>query len=771
MNRIIGLFRHIIVGRIALCTLLVISLGCNLFAQESQSDSLAVNLDTSVISDSLNSIPVLSDSLFDDIGVIFLSDFDGWKYSTEDSLEFKDPNYDDSHWFDLNPADLSLEENQNNNDYIKGWFRFRFRLDSTMTSQTLYLRLGTWGAAEVYVDGILQGTFGQVSDRNKEFINYNPLNVIPDEFVSDFIPGETYTLALRLEDRHTVWLYEYLGIDYRIDPWVRIASSDYGKYIQQTSQFSVSFAYSISAALIIILILISAIYALNRFDPVLRDAAIFVGIMLLTALPEFLNVTFLENLIQYVLVSEVGNIALHLVFGWIPMILSGILFGSRPSWIKWLVLLAFPASLIVSFGDLLIYSNAYLIICTLVAVWVIFRGRANIKGENTILLFAIIAELLIIIAFIFLEPYYNSIRTTGAADAHIFVIYLFFPLTLVIYLAVRYTRNYKLLQDKFKEVSRLSEEKIKVERDKQVLISKQKEVLEKEVELRTADLTKSLEDLKAAQQQLVQQEKLASLGQLTAGIAHEIKNPLNFVNNFSSVSLELIDEALEEITKLEKSEISEDIADILTSVKGNLTKIHDHGTRADRIVKSMLLHSRGGNGRMDSADFNAVVQEYTNLAYHGMRAGKNPISVDLKLDLDPAIGKVGLITEDFSRVILNLCNNAFDAMRDNSEESNGSGAQQTGNNVLKTEKYKPQLIVKTTLDGESVKLTIEDNGSGIPEDILDKILQPFFTTKKGTEGTGLGLSITNDIIKAHGGQLTIESHIGTGSRFIITLPR
>jgi len=740
--------------------MLVVSSGINLYGQDSFSGSLTNNLDIPIVSDSLNTNPILSDSLFDDIGVISLSEFDGWKYTTEDSIAFKDPNYDDAHWVDLNPADLSLEENHNN-DYIKGWFRFRFRLDSTMTSQTLHLRLGTWGAAEVYVDGILQGTFGQVSDRNKEFINYNPLNVIPDEFVSDFVPGETYILALRLEDRHTVWLYEYLGIDYRIDPWVRITSSAYGKYIQQTSQYSVAFAYSISAALIIILILISAIYALNRFDPVLRDAAIFVGIMLLTAVPEFLNVTFVHNLIQYVLVEEIGNIALHLVFGWIPLMLSGILYGSRPSWVKWLVIFAIPAALLMSIGDKMVYSSGYLVISTLAAVWVIIRGRAYIKGENTILLFAIITELLIIVAYILLEPFYNSIRTTGAADAHIFLIYLFFPLMLVIYLAVRYTRNYTLLQEKFKEISRLSEEKIKVERDKQVLISRQKEVLEKEVEIRTADLTKSLEDLKAAQQQLVQQEKLASLGQLTAGIAHEIKNPLNFVNNFSSVSLEMIDEALEEIEKLEKSDISEDIADILVSVKGNLTKIHDHGTRADRIVKSMLLHSRGGSGKTESTDFNAVIHEYTNLAYHGMRAGKNAISVDVQFDLDKTIGKVPLIAEDFSRVILNLCNNAFDAMR---EWGVASGEQ-------KEKKFEAKLIVKTELDGGSVKLIIEDNGPGIPNEIRDKILQPFFTTKKGTEGTGLGLSITNDIIKAHGGQLTIESESGNGSRFIITLPK
>ena len=272
-------------------------------------------------------------------------------------------------------------------------------------------------------------------------------------------------------------------------------------------------------------------------------------------------------------------------------------------------------------------------------------------------------------------------------------------------------------------------------------------------------LEKTLDNLKAAQDQLVQQEKLASLGQLTAGIAHEIKNPLNFVNNFSGVSIELLEEAFEEIAKLEKSEISDEISAILTDVKANLSKIYEHGTRADGIVQSMLMHSRGGDGKMEPTPLNPIIKEYVNLAFHGMRAGKEPINVDIDLQLDESIGEVPLIAEDFSRVILNLCNNGFDAMR----EKQGSGHKVQG-----TEEYEPKLTVRTKSDNEKVMIEIEDNGPGIPEEIKDKILQPFFTTKKGTQGTGLGLSITNDIIKAHGGSLEIESGY-SGSIFKIIL--
>jgi signal transduction histidine kinase len=268
---------------------------------------------------------------------------------------------------------------------------------------------------------------------------------------------------------------------------------------------------------------------------------------------------------------------------------------------------------------------------------------------------------------------------------------------------------------------------------------------------------KALKELKSAQEQLIQQEKLASLGQLTAGIAHEIKNPLNFVNNFSDLSRELIDEVFEEFENIEDSDSKEEILAILQDVKSNLSKVHEHGTRADAIVKSMLQHSRGNAGKIEAIDPNQLMREFANLAFHGMRAGKNPINVDLIFDLDPDAGLVNLVMEDFSRVILNICNNAFDAMRDRFKSSDDSS-------------YLPKLTIQTKREKQKLILAFQDNGPGIPKDIVDKILQPFFTTKKGTEGTGLGLSITHDIIKAHGGELKVESEVSEGSTFSILLP-
>lgn len=279
----------------------------------------------------------------------------------------------------------------------------------------------------------------------------------------------------------------------------------------------------------------------------------------------------------------------------------------------------------------------------------------------------------------------------------------------------------------------------------------------REIEKAYTKLESAHENLKSTQAQLIQQEKLASLGQLTAGIAHEIKNPLNFVNNFSGLSLEFLEEVEEELEKVEQNEALENVRDLLGDIKINLTKIKHHGGRADGIVKSMLMHSRGGSGSMELGDVNEVIKEYVNLSFHGMRANKNPINVDLVYDLDETLPKIPLNTEDFSRVILNLTKNAFDAMRDK---------------ITKVgPEYKAVLKIHTKALGDKIIIEVEDNGPGVPDDIKDKLLMPFFTTKKGTEGTGLGLSITHDIIKAHNGSLDISTVVGEWTKFTITIPK
>ena len=259
-------------------------------------------------------------------------------------------------------------------------------------------------------------------------------------------------------------------------------------------------------------------------------------------------------------------------------------------------------------------------------------------------------------------------------------------------------------------------------------------------------------NLKSTQQQLIQSEKMASLGELTAGIAHEIQNPLNFVNNFSDVNAELIDELEQEVNRGNLDEVKS----IAKDIKENEEKINHHGKRADAIVKGMLQHSRRDSGQKGPTDINALCDEYLRLAYHGMQAKSKSFTVTTKTDFDSGIGKINVIPQEIGRVILNLINNAFYAV-DEKKKQQGDG-------------YEPTVSVSTKKEKDKMEVKVKDNGSGIPQKVLDKIFQPFFTTKPTGQGTGLGLSLAYDIVKAHGGELKVETREGEGSEFIIQLP-
>jgi two-component system, NtrC family, sensor kinase len=276
-------------------------------------------------------------------------------------------------------------------------------------------------------------------------------------------------------------------------------------------------------------------------------------------------------------------------------------------------------------------------------------------------------------------------------------------------------------------------------------------------------LESALTNLKSAQSQLIQSEKMASLGELTAGIAHEIQNPLNFVNNFSEVNKELIDEMQQEL-KVGKID---DAIEISNDIKANEEKINHHGKRADAIVKGMLQHSRSGSGKKEPTDINKLADEYLRLAYHGLRAKDKSFNATMKTDFDESIGNINIVPQDIGRVILNLITNAFYATNEKAK--------------LDFDNYEPIVTVKTSKithanGSNKVEISVADNGDGIPQKVVDKIFQPFFTTKPTGQGTGLGLSMSYDIVKAHGGELLVESRgkvetkEGEGSKFIISLP-
>jgi signal transduction histidine kinase len=274
------------------------------------------------------------------------------------------------------------------------------------------------------------------------------------------------------------------------------------------------------------------------------------------------------------------------------------------------------------------------------------------------------------------------------------------------------------------------------------------------------DVETSLEDLRTAQDRLVQTQKLASLGQLTAGIAHEIKNPLNFVNNFSGVSAELIDELKEALSKVKAdTNTLAEITELTNTLRGNLDKIVQHGKRADAIVKNMLLHSREDSGEHRPVDVNALVEESLNLAYHGARAENQSFKINMERSLDPAAGQVDVYPQEITRALLNLIANGFHAATRRKEHDKSDG-------------YEPSLIAATKNLGDKVEIGIRDNGTGIPPEVKEKMFNPFFTTKPAGEGTGLGLSITHDIIvKQHSGSIDVDTELGEFTEFKIILPR
>jgi signal transduction histidine kinase len=266
------------------------------------------------------------------------------------------------------------------------------------------------------------------------------------------------------------------------------------------------------------------------------------------------------------------------------------------------------------------------------------------------------------------------------------------------------------------------------------------------------EIEATLGELRTTQKQLIQSEKMASLGELTAGIAHEIQNPLNFVNNFSEVNKELITEMREAIN----SGNYEEVKTIANDIEQNEAKINHHGKRADGIVKGMLQHSRTNNGQKELTDINTLADEYLRLAYHGLRAKDKNFNADFKTDLDEGIDKINIVPQDVGRVLLNLFNNAFYAVNEKQKATDGN--------------FKPAVSIQTKKINDKTEIRIADNGNGIPKKIIDKIFQPFFTTKPTGQGTGLGLSLSYDIIKAHGGDIKVVTKENEGTEFIILLP-
>lgn len=384
----------------------------------------------------------------------------------------------------------------------------------------------------------------------------------------------------------------------------------------------------------------------------------------------------------------------------------------------------------------------------LVGAFLIYKARYN---RNTRTLFTAVLPVVIMICintfFEFLFPSFYKEYEEIFASAYGFSFFWMIGFGI-----------YAHRQNKVEQVQRQKDEEERIRNEAK------KQELEYQVAERTAELTKqkneleeTIAELKATQNQLVQAEKMASLGELTAGIAHEIQNPLNFVNNFSELSVELAKELQEELEREDKD--NDLISDLVNDLVQNQEKINHHGKRAASIVKGMLQHSRTSTGQKEETDLNDLADEYLRLSYHGLRAKDKTFNADFKTSLDPKVPKVSIIPQDFGRVLLNLFNNGFYAVQQKAK--------------MGIEGFKPIVQVSTELveKDKEIVIKVKDNGTGIPESVRNKIFQPFFTTKPTGQGTGLGLSLAFDIItKGHGGTLEVNSKEGEGTEFVITIP-
>ena len=394
----------------------------------------------------------------------------------------------------------------------------------------------------------------------------------------------------------------------------------------------------------------------------------------------------------------------------------------------------------------LITTISGIIVSLVVCLYYVISSWNNLKNAQ----WAIVVGLGFVIFFAICYLIFVSLIKNFNSSVFPYIFFsgfvLSFPLSLMVYVSLRFKEIINEVQLNVSKVVALSDEK-------KLQAENQQKILQEEVNKQTAELRQTLTDLKQTQTQLIQSEKMASLGELTAGIAHEIQNPLNFVNNFSEVSNELINEMNAELGKGNYNDAKE----IAVNVKQNLEKINHHGKRAEDIVKGMLQHSRSSSGVKEPTDINALCDEYLRLSYHGLRAKDKSFNATIKTDFDASLEKINIIPQDIGRVVLNLLTNAFYVVA----EKKKSGI----------ENYEPTVSITTKKVNYKVEIKVSDNGNGIPQKVLHKIFQPFFTTKPTGQGTGLGLSLSYEIAKAHGGEIKVETKEGEGTDFslIITI--
>ena len=679
----------------------------------------------------------------------------GWKMFAGDNPQFADPKYDDSQW---QPVDMQ-QDMQDFSPLRKAgiiWIRIKIKADSTIVND-LAAHIVQYSASEVYINGNLLIKYGTIEKDPGKVIAFLPL---PLPFPIHLQPDVSNVVAVRLAYEPGV---PYISpVNATLPPFAlhlnnyRAAIANYNEFTYNRNIYVI--IYSISSGTLLIIGIIYLIYFLyDRRQRVHLFYALTTLSLALNALPIEVWGAQRFGAIAYplwiFLFENVANTA-----GMLFMLMTiYTLFQYKSRLVFWmLVFLGAIMCILMYYYGTIFYdalSTYFPILCLLQAIVVIMMAVRQKKKDAVIILGGVIMYLFFAVA--------GTLFITDSVSGQFlwYVGQMFFPIGMSFYLGIQNSITNKNLRQTLVEVRALSEKNLVQEQEKQQLLAGQNELLEQKVNERTEALNNSLQDLKSTQSQLIQSEKMASLGELTAGIAHEIQNPLNYVNNFSEVNKELNSELVEELGKGN----TEEVIVLANDIKENEEKINHHGKRADAIVKGMLQHSQSSSGKKEPTDINKLADEYLRLAYHGLRAKDKSFNATMKTDFDESlsadeagIGNINIIPQDIGRVILNLITNAFYVVN----EKKNSGV----------ENYEPTVSVSTKKINGKVEIMIADNGNGIHQKILDKIFQPFFTTKPTGQGTGLGLSLAYDIVKAHGGELKVEAKEGEGATFTLILP-
>jgi signal transduction histidine kinase len=677
----------------------------------------------------------------------------GWKFRLGDNPDYARPDYDDREWQSIDPTlDIHDSLPQIPKSGI-GWFRLYLSIDSTIQQNQLALVLQQSGASEIFLNGVLIYRFGVVRENPREVKAYDPLRR-PVLFPVN--ENDPQLLAVRYALEPGV-LYTTMFETANPALWIKIKNLNTAiDYHERDISTFLTFSVFIIGVFVLAIILHLAFYV---FYPQQKANLSFTFFALFFMAQNIIRIWGFLNGNEVSFKFYLANFCFALLLVSDLFLLTAIhqLSDQKKdkTYLAFIILVIISVLFIIpQYGWGWILGGALVdILIKLNIMRIAFRSVKRKKRGAWIIAWGAICCLVFFVFFLVDGIFPGDLLGLGTFRLVLYVIsVLSIPVATSIYLGLDFAFINHTLKKKLVEVEELSQKAISQEKEKQEILSSQKETLEEQVQQRTAALNQSLEDLKSTQAQLIQSEKMASLGELTAGIAHEIQNPLNFVNNFSEVNKELLMEMKGEIDQGNLDEAKAIANDVIK----NQDKINHHGKRADAIVRGMLQHSRSSAVAKELTNINNLADEYLRLAYHGLKAKDNSFKATIKTDFDTSIVNINVIPQDIGRVLLNLYNNGFYAISERRKKREHG--------------YEPTISITTKKVDDKVKISVQDNGCGIDEKVFNKIFQPFFTTKPAGKGTGLGLSLSYDIIKAHGGEIKVETQEDEYTKFIIILP-